>query len=155
MGFLREEWVGTPFFAEIPSVWETSGGATGGSGQASSGCLEVVGRVLPRLFCCLFIQYDALMSIDLIAFTIPVAIAVWLSQSRSAGLRRWACLFGLLGMPYWLYASGMANQWEMFALLLVCALGWVKGFWVHWLAPRRREAMDSGLGTIQITPGTR
>jgi hypothetical protein len=95
------------------------------------------------------------MSIDLIAFALPGVIAVWLSQSRSTGLRRWACLFGLAGMPYGLYASGTASQWEMFALLLACGLGWAKGLWVHWLAPRRREAMDSGLGTIQITPGTR
>lgn len=45
--------------------------------------------------CCLFVQYDAVMSIDQIAFALPAALAVWLSQSRSAALRRWACLFGL------------------------------------------------------------
>lgn len=105
--------------------------------------------------CCLFVQYDAVMSIDQIAFALPAALAVWLSQSRSAALRRWACLFGLGGMPYWIYSALSAGRWGMLALACVFALGWLWGLWVHWLTPRRRVAMDSGLGTIQITPGTR
>ena len=28
--------------------------------------------------CCLFVQYDAVMSIDQIAFALPAALAVWL-----------------------------------------------------------------------------
>lgn len=95
------------------------------------------------------------MSIDQIAFALPAALAIWLSQSRCAALRRWACLFGLGGMPYWIYTALLAGQWGMLALACAFALGWLRGLWVHWLAPRRREAMDSGLGTIQITPGTR
>jgi len=104
---------------------------------------------------CLFIQYDAAMSIDQIAFALPAVLAVWLSQSRSVALRRWACLLGLGCMPYWIYVALLAGQWGMLALAGAFALGWLKGLWVHWLAPRRREAVGSGLGTIQITPGTR
>jgi hypothetical protein len=104
---------------------------------------------------CLFIQYDAAMSIDQIAFALPAVLAVWLSQSRSAALRRWACLLGLGCMPYWIYGALLAGQWGTLALAGAFALGWLKGLWVHWLTPRRREAMGSGLGTIQITPGTR
>lgn len=104
---------------------------------------------------CLFVQYDAAMSLDQIAFSIPVAIAVWLSQSRSEALRRWACLFGLVGMPYWLYAGMLAGQWGMLGLASAFSLAWLRGLWVYWLGTRRRQSMGSGLGTIQITPGTR
>ena len=56
------------------------------------------------------------MSIDQIAFALPAVLAVWLSQSRSVALRRWACLLGLGCMPYWIYVALLAGQWGMLAL---------------------------------------
>ncbi len=34
-------------------------------------------------------------------------------------------------------------------LALVLTLAWLKGLWVHWLAPRRQ----AGVATIQMVPG--
>lgn len=92
------------------------------------------------------------MGLDQIAIALLGATAAWLSQTRSTGLRRWACIFGLLGQPFWFYASWQAGQWGIFALSIVYLGAWLNGLKVYWLAPRR-DAPDSGLSTIQFTPG--
>lgn len=94
------------------------------------------------------------MGIDQIAIALLGATAAWLSQTRSALLRRWACIFGLLGQPFWFYASWKAGQWGIFALSIVYLGAWLHGLKVYWLTPRRnRDAPDTGLSTIQFTPG--
>ncbi|WP_404302190.1 hypothetical protein [Alicycliphilus denitrificans] len=92
------------------------------------------------------------MGLDQIAIALLGATAAWASQARNPGLRRWACIFGLLGQPFWFYASWQADQWGIFAVSIVYLGAWLRGLWVYWLAPRR-EAQDSGLSTIQLTPG--
>ena len=92
------------------------------------------------------------MGLDQIAIALLGATAAWASQARSSGLRRWACIFGLLGQPFWFYASWQAGQWGIFAVSIVYMAAWLRGLWVYWLAPRQ-EAQDSGLSTIQLTPG--
>lgn len=51
------------------------------------------------------------MELDQIAIALFGALAAWLSQARSEKLRRWACIFGMLGQPAWFYAAWKANQW--------------------------------------------
>ena len=75
--------------------------------------------------------------------------AIWLSQSRSEAFQRWACIVGLLSQPFWFWATWQSGQWGVFVVSVVCALAWLKGLWVHWIAPRS----DNELGTIQIAPG--
>lgn len=94
------------------------------------------------------------MTTDQIAIALLGVLAVWLSQARSTGVRRWACILGLLGQPLWLYASWKAGQWALFAVAVLLSLAWIRGLWVHWIAARQ-QARLSGLGTIQITPGTK
>lgn len=94
------------------------------------------------------------MGIDLIAIALSGAAAAWLSQARSTAARRWACIFGLLGQPFWFYAAWTTGQWGIFAVALAYLAAWLRGLWLYWLAPRQ-EAPDSGLGTIQLTPGRR
>lgn len=77
--------------------------------------------------------------------------AIWLSQSRSVQVQRWACVVGLASQPFWFWATWESGQWGVFVVSLVCAAAWLKGLWVHWLAPRPAD----GLGTIQLTPDSR
>lgn len=49
------------------------------------------------------------MGLDQIAIALLGATAAWASQARRLGLRRWACIFGLLGQPFWFYASWQAR----------------------------------------------
>lgn len=94
------------------------------------------------------------MQIDQIAIALFGAFAAWLSQSTSEVARRWACIFGMLGQPFWFWASWQAQQWGIFAVSVLYAFAWMRGLWGHWLAPRR-SAFGSGLGTIQIAPDSK
>lgn len=85
------------------------------------------------------------------AIAVMVPAAIWLSQSRSLQFQRWACIVGLASQPFWFWATWESGQWGVFVVSLVCAAAWVKGLWVHWLAPQTTD----GLGTIQLTPDSR
>lgn len=92
------------------------------------------------------------MGYDAFLIGICGAAAAWLSQARQAALRRWACVAGLVGLPYGLYEAWTQADWKWLAVTLLYAGAWLRGWWVHWRAPQA-GAVDSGLGTIQITPG--
>lgn len=94
------------------------------------------------------------MTTDQIAVALLGVVAIWLSQARNAVWHRWSCILGLLGQPLWLYEHWRAGQWPLFAMAVLVTLAWLRGFWVHWIAVPRR-ARSHGLGTIQITPGTK
>ena len=95
------------------------------------------------------------MGIDQIAIALFGALAAWLSQARTDRLRRWACIFGMLGVPFWLYASWKAQQWVLLVASVLYALAWLKGLYIHWLAPGKGKPVDQGLGTIQLAPTSR
>ncbi len=95
------------------------------------------------------------MSIDHIAIALLGALPAWLSQSHAHSVRRWACIFGMLGVPFWLYASWKAQQWVLLVASVLYALAWLKGLYIHWLAPDKGKPVDQGLGTIQLAPTSR
>ncbi|AVP58106.1 hypothetical protein [Pulveribacter suum] len=92
------------------------------------------------------------MGFDQIAIALLGAAAAWLSQARSLSSRRWACVFGLMGQPFWFYTAWHTAQWGLVAVSLIYLVAWLRGLWLYWLTPHG-EPQDSGLGTIQLTPG--
>lgn len=92
------------------------------------------------------------MGLDLLWIGVWGAAAAWLSQSRTEALRRWASVFGLAGLPWWFHAAWAQADWRLLAIAMLYLAAWLRGAWVHWRAPQP-GAVDSGLGTIQITPG--
>lgn len=60
--------------------------------------------------------------------------AIFLSQSVNSEYRRYACLFGLAGQPFWMYAAYTADQWGILVLTLFYTLAWMKGVKTHWMA---------------------
>lgn len=88
------------------------------------------------------------MGLDQIAIAILGAAAAWLSQERRESWRRWACIFGMLGQPFWFYASWQAGQWGIFAVSVLYALAWMRGLWVYWIAPRPSGDIE----TISLFP---
>ncbi|MES2612777.1 MAG: hypothetical protein V4679_21165 [Pseudomonadota bacterium] len=89
------------------------------------------------------------MTLDQIAIGLCGAAAVWLSQSTQESVRRCACLAGLMAQPFAFYTAWQLQHWGVLVLALVLTLAWLKGLWVHWLAPRRQ----AGVATIQMVPG--
>ncbi|MBU0791938.1 MAG: hypothetical protein KKB08_02755 [Gammaproteobacteria bacterium] len=89
------------------------------------------------------------MGIDQIAIALFGALAAWLSQARTDRLRRWACVFGMLGQPAWFYAAWKAQQWGIFAVCIIYCGAWMRGLWVYWLAPR---PPSDGVATLTLPP---
>jgi hypothetical protein len=75
------------------------------------------------------------MGLDQIGIAFSGVIAVWLTQDKRESWRRWACIFGMLGQPFWFYAAWKAEQWGIFALCMLYTYAWARGFLVHWLRP--------------------
>ena len=67
----------------------------------------------------------------MIAFT--GVIAVWLSQDKESSLRKYACIFGLIGQPFWFYSAYTAEQWGIFVLCFFYTYAWLKGFRINWI----------------------
>jgi hypothetical protein len=65
--------------------------------------------------------------------------AIWLTQSPNESARRYACLFGLAAQPFWFWATYESEQWGIFAVCILYALSWARGFRNHWIKPRRAK----------------
>jgi len=66
-----------------------------------------------------------------IAFTGTVSI--FLTQSRNEQKRKYACLVGMAGQPFWFIATYQAQQWGILALTLLYTLAWARGIYYHWI----------------------
>lgn len=71
--------------------------------------------------------------IEQIAIALTGVVAIVLVQSKSENLRRYACLFGLAGQPFWFYSAWQSAQWGVFALCVLYTMAWGNGVLVHWL----------------------
>lgn len=74
-----------------------------------------------------------------VVIAITGAVAIWLANDEREALRKWACIFGLAGQPFWLHSSWLAEQWGILALTIVFTVAWGRGFHNHWLRPRRQQ----------------
>lgn len=71
--------------------------------------------------------------IEQVAIAATGATAVWASQDTREQVRKWACIFGLIGQPFWFYAAYTAGQWGIFAVCFLYAFAWGRGFYNHWV----------------------
>lgn len=72
-----------------------------------------------------------------IAIMLTGVTAIALSQSASANARRYACLFGLVGQPFWFWSAYEAQQWGILAMCCLYTLAWTKGVRTHWFKAAR------------------
>lgn len=72
-------------------------------------------------------------------------LAVWLSQDTRESRRRFACLFGMAGQPFWFYSTYQAEQWGIFALSFLYTAAWIKGIKVYWWDKWRSESTKQDL----------
>lgn len=73
--------------------------------------------------------------ISQLAIAIFGVTSVFLSQHSSPVFQRFACVFGLLGQPFWIYATYSTEQWGMFYLTLLYTWAWGRGFVRYWVKP--------------------
>jgi hypothetical protein len=77
------------------------------------------------------------MVLDQLGILVTGVVAVWLTQHKRESWRRWACIFGLLGQPFWFYAAWKAEQWGIIAISMLYTYAWARGIWTYWLASER------------------
>lgn len=71
--------------------------------------------------------------IEQIGIAMTGVIAIWLTQQKRAEWKRYACIFGMTGQPFWFYAAYTAEQWGIFAMCFLYAYSWSLGVWNNWI----------------------
>lgn len=71
--------------------------------------------------------------LEQIAIALLCVTAVFLSQDKRESWRKWAPVLGLLGQPFWFYATWKAEQWGIFALCFLYTFSWARGIWTYWI----------------------
>ena len=72
------------------------------------------------------------------------ATAVFLTQCASWELRRWACVIGLIGQPFWFIAAYTAEQWGVFFAAFLYTIAWARGLHTYWLSKEARATRLAG-----------
>ena len=68
-------------------------------------------------------------------------VAILLTQSTRSDRRKYACLFGLAGQPFWFYSAYTADQWGIFVLCIFYTYAWLTGLRNHWLINKDKEGI--------------
>lgn len=66
-----------------------------------------------------------------IAFT--GVIAIYLTQQKNDNIKKYACLFGMAGQPFWFYSAYTSEQWGIFTLCVFYTYSWWVGIKNNWL----------------------
>lgn len=68
-----------------------------------------------------------------IAIALTGAVAIWLTQQGNDTLKKYACLFGLAGQPFWFYSAYTTEQWGILVLTVFYTYSWYLGLKNSWL----------------------
>lgn len=79
---------------------------------------------------------EGMSMIPQVAIMLTGVTAIALTQSASAQARRYACIFGLIGQPFWFWAAISAEQWGIVFVSALYTLAWAKGVYTHWFRPQ-------------------
>lgn len=71
--------------------------------------------------------------IEQIAIALTGIIAIWLTQQHRECWKKYACLFGIAGQPFWFYSAYQAEQWGILLLTFLYTYSWLLGFKNNWI----------------------
>lgn len=83
-----------------------------------------------------------------IGIALTGVVAIWLSQDVRDSVRKYACLFGMAGQPFWFYSAYTAEQWGIFALCTLYTWAWWKGIRLHWI--KKPVSAEHSLPLIEV-----
>lgn len=66
-------------------------------------------------------------------------VAIYLSQQDNESLKKYACIFGLLGQPFWFISAYQSEQWGIFLLCCFYSYAWYTGVNNNWIKPYRAK----------------
>ncbi len=64
-------------------------------------------------------------------------VAILLSQQSNDNLKKYACIFGLLGQPFWFWMAIEKGLWVVMALNCFYAYSWALGFYNNWIKEKK------------------
>lgn len=68
-----------------------------------------------------------------LAIALTGVVAIFLSQQSNEKLKKYACILGLIGQPFWFLATYKAEQWGIFAMCFLYTWMWGLGFYNNWI----------------------
>ena len=71
--------------------------------------------------------------IDQALIAVTGVTAIWLSQQSNDNWKRYACLFGMAGQPFWIYFAYSAEAWGILFNSVLYTYGWWVGIKNNWL----------------------
>ena len=71
-----------------------------------------------------------------IAIAFTGVIAIFLTQQKNENIKRYGCLFGLAGQPFWFYSVYTSEQWGVFILCLFYTYAWCLGVKNNWFSKK-------------------
>jgi len=60
-------------------------------------------------------------------------VAILLSQQSRDDIKKYACIFGVAGQPFWFYSSYINEQWGIFTLCFFYSYAWLLGLYNNWI----------------------
>ena len=63
-------------------------------------------------------------------------LAAWINQDPRLHVRRWAGVIGLLGQPFFLYATWKAGQLGQFLVTVGWTVAFLRGVFIGWFSRR-------------------
>ena len=73
------------------------------------------------------------------AIAITGGVAIWLTQQGNSNIKKYACLFGMAGQPFWIYSAYNADQLGILALSIFTTYSWCVGIKNNWIIPKLRN----------------
>lgn len=74
-----------------------------------------------------------------IAIAFTGVIAIWLTQQKNEKWKKFACLFGIIGQPFWFYSAYTNEQWGIFILCIFYTYSWLLGIKNNWFTKKSIE----------------
>jgi hypothetical protein len=71
-----------------------------------------------------------------IAIAFTGVIAIFLTQQKNDNIKKYGCLFGLAGQPFWFYSAYASEQWGIFILCLFYTYAWCLGVKNNWFSKK-------------------
>jgi len=71
--------------------------------------------------------------LEQVAIALTGGTAIWLTQQKNDSLKKYACLFGLAGQPFWFYSAYSTEQWGILSLTIFYTYAWWLGLRNEWL----------------------
>ncbi len=76
-----------------------------------------------------------------IAIAFTGVIAIYLTQQSNDKIKKYACIFGLLGQPFWFYSAYSNDSWGIFTLCFFYTYSWFIGFHNNFIKKNKTQSI--------------